>query len=408
MTSRPMLNALILAEDEALLSLDKQVLRRLGVVRPIFFASGRKALDHLSALAAKTKCRAAGEEAHAVCAEPVMDMLICHERLADMSGLQFLAHVRKTAGLTRIPALLLVSNGESPIARAAVACNSCAVLARPYTEKAAELALATATTPEALHAPLVLPPSFVESFGGQTRALGERPVLSPLPLSKENRVKTTARQILKPAPVVESAESIFREGFAALRDGQWERAEKLLLKSYRLDSAHAETSLALSRVANEQGRDDDARIWLCRAGSAYLRANSRARAHDLFSRLPRGKNGQAPLLREAGAALEAGEVKAAALMFMEAHDLDPSVPLHAMISRACMFTPAPEEHIRGLIRALLDTGHASTAGRLQLRLLTNEASRGEEGKEGFLSRFPVLHDILSVAGHTFKAWRTAA
>ncbi len=403
MISRSAFNALILAEDESLLEIDRKVLRRLGIARPLFFSSGRKALDHLATLAARAKCRAVGEDAGAAGVAPPADMLICHERLADMSGLQFLAYVRKTSDLARIPALLLVGDGKSVIARAAAACNSCAVLARPYTEDEARSALMIATLPESLHAPLVLPPSFGGGFGEKKRALGDRPTLSPLPLSAGKPV----RQTPQPAPAA-NAETLFRAGFAALQNAEWGRAEALLLRSHALDPAHAETCLALSRATGEQAREEDSRVWLCRAGAAYLRANARVRAQELFTRLPRGKSGQVPLLREAGAALQAGEVRAAALMFMEAHVLDPVAPLHALISRACLFTPAPEEHMRGLVKALAEAGHASTAGRLHSRLLRNGEREEESEENGFLTRFPVLHDILSVAGHTFKTWRTAA
>ncbi len=398
MTSHSFTNALLLAEDESLLALDRQILRRMGVPRPVFFSSGRKALDHLAAAASLG--RAVGDGMSA--ARHAADMLICHERLADMSGLQFLAYVRGTPGLSGIPALLLVGNRDSAIARAALACNSCAVLCRPYTENQAASALAAAVMPDALHAPLALPPSFAATFRQERRKMGDLPPLSPLPLSRTNGAKPA------PEPAAESAEALFRAGFAASQSEDWSRASELLKKSHSLDPLRPETCVALNRVSAAQGREEDARIWLCRAGAAYLRRGDRTRAREVFIRLPRGKSGQTPLLREAASWLESGEVKVAALIFMEAHALDPDTPLHAVIGRACLFTPAPEEHMRHLVQALVDVGHASTAGRLHSRLLREEEQEEPAPASGFLHRFPVLHDILSVAGYTFKAWRTAA
>lgn len=391
MTPHTFQRVLLLAEDEHASALDRQVLRRVGVARPIFFTSGRKALDYMLG-------RGAGQG---------VDLLVCHERLADMSGLQFLAYVRGMQGIAHIPAVFLTGNRQSLIAQAALACNSCAVLVRPYAESEATAALAAACTPGALHAPLVLPPSFASRFDPQTR-VGKRPPLSPLPLTKKSEPRTRGVSAPKQDLTAETAASLLQAGVTALRNEDWGRAESFLQRSYSLDPAHAETCVALSRAAAGQGREEESHVWLCRAGAAYLRANDRTRARDMFIRLPRGKNGQTPILQAAGTAMQRGEVKVAALLFMEAHAQDPSTPLHALVSRVCLFTPAPEEHMRGLVKALADAGHASTAGRLHMRLLSAEEQEETAAAVSFLDRFPVLQDIVSVAGYTFKAWRTAA
>ncbi|GHV54098.1 response regulator [Deltaproteobacteria bacterium] len=374
------MRALLLAGEESCLSLDRKVLRRLGADISHFFSSGRKALDYL---ASHAQASAAAD----------INMLVCNERLEDMTGLQFLSALRSHQALKTMPALFLVGNQASATAIAAKASNSCSVLARPYTPDQAEVALALAQTPETLHAPLVLPSSFIDSFGAR-RARGK----SDTPLLRGRNAPKTPQS---------AGELRLREGLAAMKSGNWAEAGRLLLASFTEDPERVETSLALSRVCSCLNKEGEELQWLSRAVGLCLKRGEGSRAAQLINRLPRGKEGQTPLLHEAGMFLRIGETKAAALSFLEAHKLEPSQPLHALIGRTCLFTPAPEEHMRGLVKAFVNTGHDATAAKLQAQLLQPAKNREEE-QGGFFDRFPLLGDIVSVAAFTFKTWRQAA
>ena len=113
------------------------------------------------------------------------------------------------------------------------------------------------------------------------------------------------------------------------------------------------------------------------------------------------------MLHEIASLLRSQEYKAAARAFLEFHRLDPGTPLHGMVSRACLFTPAPEDALRGLCEALTRLGHGTTARRLHLRLCPPPAQTEEEESASFLARFPALYDIVNVASHTFTVWRKA-
>lgn len=380
------INALLLAENESSMMLDRKVLRRLGVTQSLFFASGAKAITHMK------EALTMASVVNGTTCPPLIDMLICNERLEDMTGLQFLAHVRSLAGMADIPAVLLVGNARSTVAIAARATNSCAVLARPYSPDQAREVLHFATLPEARHTPMILPPSFANRFSAAagTRRSGE-------PLLK--RTKATV-----PGTPGETA---LHEGLKALQRGDATAADVLLHGSYEADPGRVETCLALSRLYAFLHKEKEEFMWLCRAGVLCLKRGETSRARDLFGRLPRGRAGQAPLLAEAGLVLQAGEIKAAALSFLEAHRLEPTQALHSMISRTCMFTPAPEEHMRDLIKALAASGHGATASKLHWRLLQPQKEMEEE-EDSFLARFPMLYDIICVATHTFKTWRHAA
>ena len=399
----PATNALLLAEDESGLALDRRVLRRIGVAQAQFFASGRKALDHLRAIAGVAAAGTANGTDMTSFAEIPVDLLICNERLGDMTGLRFLSHVRSQPETAHTPALLLVSNDRSPVAIAARATNSCAVLARPYTLDQALAALMLARLPEALHAPLVLPPSFVDRFAPFTE--GGDPLDGARPPGGSRGLR---RPLASPVPR-NRAEAALDEGLAALQRGDMEAADRLLHVSYKADPVRVETCLALSRMHSCQHKEREEMQWLCKGIVLCLKRGEKTRAGNLIGRLPRGRIGQDPLMFEAGLALQEGETRAAALSFLEAHRLDPSRPLHSLIGRTCMFTPAPEEHMLELVKALSKTGHDATASRLQWRLLQPPREEEEEEAEpGFLANFPLLSDILSVAAHTFKTWRRAA
>lgn len=397
MTQLPTIRALLLAEDESSLALDRKVLRRIGVAQTQFFALGSGALEYLLTFA-PTAHAATGPDmtsGNAVCATqpPPVDMIICAERLADMTGLRFLSHVRASAETAHIPALFLTSSAESTVALAARATNSCSVLARPYTQDQAETALSLACRPQYQRAPLVLPPSFADRYAQPRADAGSAPRSLREPLSR-------------PSPR-NRGEAALREGLAALVRGDTATADKLLHGSFRVDPDRIETCLGLSRLYAFLHKEREELQWLCKAGVLCLKRGDPGRAATIFSRLPRGKMGQEPLLIEAGLVLQEGETKAAALSFLEAYRLDPSRPLHTLIGRTCMFTPAPEEHMNELVKALSTAGHDATAGKLYTQLLQPPKEEGGE-ESGFLANFPFLSDIISVAAHTFKAWRHAA
>ena len=377
-------NALFLAEDESALTLDRKVLRSLGVTPTQFFSSGREALLHLKDAALTAK----GD----ICPAS-FDMIICCERLADMTGLHFLARIRSLATGYDIPVVLLAGNAESRFAVAARSTRSCVVLTRPYSQEQAEEALAIATLPEWRHAPMVLPPDVAS--GVKVERVPQK--------DKTPLLRRDTRSAVPNTP----GERALREGVKALQRGEVQTAASLLHGSYSTDPGRIETCLALSRLYTLLKQPKQEQEWLCRAGVLCLKRGEIARAKGLFSRLPHSREGQAPLLAEAGLVLQAGEITAAALSFLEAYRLEPSQPLHTLIGRTCMFTPAPEEHMRELVKALAANGHSEMAAKLQWRLLT-PPKETEEENDSFLAQFPMLYDIFCVAAYTFKTWRHAA
>lgn len=364
-------HVLLLAEHEALVAVDRAALRRLGAGRVRLLSQGQEALRVLKGARAEF---------------PPVSMLVCHERLADMTGLAFLQALRQDPALASLPLVLLTGHKESDLARKARAFGGCALLARPYTQDDAETALREAIGKVGLihHMPEAC-----------VKAVAPVPSVSPVPL--------------EPAAAQPSgAEGFFRHGLKAMRDGEMAEAQNALLQAYTLDPMHAEACLALSRRSKGLDREQESQAWLCRAGVACLRRQDPERAHDIFSRLPRVKGGANPLVPETARLLHEGENQAAAFAVLEAQALEPEQPLHTIISKVAAAADAPDTAMRSLCNALAGSGYASAARELQNRMFLSVLDREERAASGFLNRFPVLRDIASIASFTFKAWKHAA
>ncbi len=406
-------HVLLLAEHESLVAVDRAALRRLGAGRVRLLSQGQEALRLLRDARAEF---------------PPVGMLVCHERLADMSGLAFLQALRQDPALASLPLVLLTGHKESEIARKARAFGGCALLARPYTQDDAAAALQEATGKVGLIrvAPELSTEAFVEASVQvpaqvfRAAAVPEAPAASGT--VADTRVVASAPQASVPlrAParagipagdgsLGSGAEAFFRRGLEIMRQGEdAPGARKALLRAYEMDPLHAEACLALSKNSKALGLEQESRTWLCRAGVACLRRHEPLRAHDIFSKLPRARGEGNPLLPEAITLLREGESRAAAFALLEAHALEPEQPLHALVSRATLFTDAPEEAMRSLCKALAGAGYNSTARGLQNRLLSSPLPREDSEAAGFWDRFPVLRDIVSVASFTFSAWKHAA
>lgn len=353
----------LLGAGEGSGSVDRTVLRSIGVSHIRKLTSGRDAL--------------------ALLADPSFadfpEALVLEERLADMNGIEFLCQLRLVPHLAGLPVVFLAS-GVSPLVRAAASSKSCALLHRPYTGDDAARALAAAMRPESLRAPLPLPEMLIPRAGRPEKA----------PVSVERAVER----------------DLFQVGLAAFRAGDTEHACALLARCHAFDPSHAEACLTLARIHAGEGRREEAGAWLARAGTAMLRRGDFSRASEIFSRLPRGDFGN-PMFDESVNALRQSEYRVAAQLFMEMHRRNPATPMHVTVGRACMFTGAPQDALRGICEALGAMGHGSTAKRLAFRLSAREESSTPAPSEGFLDRFPRLYDIVNVASHTFSTWRKA-
>ena len=384
------MHVLILSERESAMSVDKAVLRRLGVSRLHHCVSGDQALLYIAG-------KAKGEDG----VMPVT-FVVCDERLSDMNSLAFLLRLRSCSGIENTPLLLMAGGKESALAKTVRAAGGCSLLARPYTQQEAEAAIVQAHMPKFRAAPQTfLLAGAAQYANNAVRQAG--PARGALRAKPQNFAPATPGG--KVAPV--TADGFFQQGFAAMRAGNIHVAEQALRNAFALDPLHAEACLALSRLYASLEKDGESWEWLCRAGTACLRRHEPDKAREFFSRLPKS-GGAAVLAREASRMLHEKELRVAALTFLEAQGMEDRSPLHAMISRACMFTEAPEITLKKLCAAFVQAGYETVAQKLQQRLMPGLIPAVTEEPENFWQKIPVLSDIVAVASYTFASWRQAA
>ena len=81
-------------------------------------------------------------------------------------------------------------------------------------------------------------------------------------------------------------------------------------------------------------------------------------------------------------------------------------PLHALIARACAFFVFLRRRMEILCDAFEARGQGGTAKALRMRLL-HEIRLPAPPRSSWLNRFPILQEIVCVAGWTAQAWRHA-
>jgi tetratricopeptide (TPR) repeat protein len=381
----------LLGDNDASASLDRRALRALGAAQVRRFLAGRDALAALGYMLH-------GKE------EPAS--IVCQETLADMNCIEFLCQLRSLPETATLPVVTICS-ASGPFARAARKSASCALICRPYTQEDLVEALAAANSAACLRAPLPLAETLLPRESGPAPRGPQAASREQAGLQKIMAAggKSAPRRAASASPA-----ALFQAGFVALRFGDEKKAERLLSRCHALDPSHAECCLTLARLHCAIGEEDAGALWLCRAGIAFLRRNEPLKASEVFARMPRQRvagEQVTPLLYEIIPLLRSAEYKAAALAFLEGCKLDPETPLYAMISRACLFTSAPETALQGLYKAFAALGYASTAQKLRLRLFLPPAPEAEPERSGFLERFPVLYEIFSVASQTYTAWKNA-
>lgn len=364
-------------------AVERAVFRRLGVSRVQRLHSGRDALALLAASSGTTGSQGALRPG----------LIVCEERLEDMNGIEFLCQLRSLPDLAGMPVVFL-SGSDGPLTRGAENSGSCAVLRRPYTRDDVNRAFAAAFAPACLRAPLPLPEMLIPREGLMPKPA--RPVQPDQSLQPGRPVHTGAPH----------ERDLFQAGFAALREGDVERARALLTRCHAWDATHAEACLALARLFAGENNQEEAVSWLARAGIALYRRGDSRKASEVLSRLPGGERGVNTLLTEIARILRDEEYLVAARLFIEARRITPQTPLHSMVGRCCLFTPAPQKTLHGICAALERLGHDSTAARLRLRLEAPDYETPPR-RENFLERFPLLYDIVSVASFTYGAWKRA-
>ena len=367
-------SALLLARQESLVTIDKQMLRNNDYWpfrRFSFMDSGLTAAQNLAAAA----------QSHL----DMPDLLVCDLPLADMTAVQFLSLIRLHAALRNLPVLLLGHDQALKDRTALEKLQPLVYLIRPYTQ---------------------------HEFIGALRKLAAHTAAIPTAaLSPESETAFRAALKLMAQPRQEAgAEDLLRRGIALLRKGQPVEARKAFRRAIeRFPAFTAQGLQGLAEVEVRHGNADYGRQLLHKAAIINIRAHNFQAAQRAFSRLedlggidhtsayaPAKGN---PLYQAGAALLKSGHFEAAASAFWHGMNLTPQESMIAHIARACQFTSAPEKAAVAVCQ-VMDRKSPSLARDLRKTLLGEGLMEREE-------RDPSLRDYGAVGNFIANVYNVA-
>jgi tetratricopeptide (TPR) repeat protein len=370
-----------LCRNEEAVRTDAKSLRALGLRTLSYIADAAALLRFLESDATRLESAEASPPDEFQRLLQATDVVICDENLGDLPASALLYALSRHPTLSAKPALLLAAgSGMAEAWRAA----KIPVLHRPYTQARLEEALRAVSAPGA-------------------------PTLNPRALEKAEENGLVIR--LKPRPAKAPAAPLtttdwHRRGLELLRAGDYAEARKVFLVVLARQEEHLEACLALARVCQAEEDKAGALGALIRAAAICLRKGDAVRAGRIAARLPRGMR-DSIFVHEALVRMEEGAYKAAALSFLDADRERPDMPLHRIISRACLTTAAPEDHMRRLCKAFEGLGRKHMAAALRRRLLEYPQFEAYAGPPSWLDRHPRLKEAVCVASYAAWAWKEA-
>ncbi len=377
-------SVLLLARQESLVTIDKQMLRNNGYLPFRRFSFMDSGLKTAQGLAAAAEVRLA-----------LPDLLVCDLPLADMAAVQFLSLIRLHAALRKLPVLLLGHDRALKDGAELEKLQPVAYLPRPYTQHEFIGAL--------------------QSLAAQAAAL---PVSRP---DQENETAFRAALKLMTQPREDAGpEELLRQGISLLRKGRPTEARQTFQKVIDRHPAFTAQGLqGLAEVAARQGHTDYSRQLLYKAAIINIRAHNFQAAQRAFSRLEdlgglerhgaEAASKANPLYQAGGALLKSGQFEAAASAFWHGMSLTPEESIIAYTARACQFTSAPEKAAQGLCRAM-ERKSPSLARDLRKHLLGEGLMEREERDApwrdyGAVGNF--IANVYSVARYTVQMYKQA-
>lgn len=439
-TNEAMRFAMLLTQLDDGVNTDRASLRRAGVQRIRSIRSGQEALRIIQA--GQTDDAPFG-----------IDFIVCSGDLPDMGMEDFIRSLAAmdTGKSGKLPPVLAIISGDDAAISRLLAGGVRAVLPRPYSVAELEAALAKMQEQSLTDAPatcLARPEESVSSsagfhlsapemlFSAKAKKAGEQlkaaksadPVKASTTAPKKQATAASTVVAAKFEPTVvpglsqrpeqtkkadqqpdNSPEQInqllyTRTGLSLLRQGKLASAQDFLRRALRFDPLDLEAAMGLARLHKQNGNADRAARWLHRAGMIYVRAGQHERAESIFSALPAKWRGDHYMI-EAQNLLQDEDFDEACEAFMEISTRKKKPPIHEVLGRACQFTDSPEYFLYEMCAALERNGYASTARKLEKRMFSDR--HVEVQPCGFLSRFPKLQEVVTVARFTMKVWRAS-
>ena len=326
----PFTSALLLVDADSNAVVDRRALREVGIQHIRILTSG----VHTARLLA--------EEVSDDKPFPV-DLVLCHNRLADMSGAQLAALLRLHPRLLGLPILAVVGNNTEAESLRALASGFSGLLVRPYSHE---------NLNRTLHAL------------NQGRA-AQRGMEGRLHLGTA-AFEAALGQYEKSLAEIASPEKSFSAGLHYLQQRQWNEAIQSFQRALHQISLKGEAELGLAAAWRGKGDLQKYRHYLSEAGHSFARATLWHKARVAYARLLlQDPEAPSPFLAVAESCIRAGNYEEAAEALAQGYDSLPEedvVPQR--LAKACLYTENPEFSAHKVQRALDDTALAQCAQEL--------------------------------------------
>ncbi len=305
---------LLLAEGDAAGNLDKRALRETGTGRVESMTSGVAAARLLAGL----KPDASGF---------FPDVVVCTQRLADMSGEQFCAILRLHPLLLDMPVLLILPHDNEVEQLRTLGCGASALLARPYSVQ---------TLKEHLNSLAAARPSLFELERAARLA----------DTSAFDEALATYGMLLKP---VRAPEDYFRVGMQCLEQGKWNSALNAFQRALRGALIRGKAELGMAAAWKGKGDMQRYRLYLARAAATFVRACQWSRARAVYGRLlQEDPTARSPFLAEALQRMRQGAYEEAAAVLAQGYSVTPRQQLREKLAQACLTAAEPQAALQDM------------------------------------------------------------
>lgn len=367
-TSQKAQRVVLLAEEEGALRTEENTLKSLEVSSLFAFTRGKEFLSYLADASIRNESP---------------DIILCGEIFQKKSICFFLKEFSQDEKNAKIPVLLVSSSPEGMQRGERMGINA---IARPYSQDFFRTILSrsmSVTTP--------LSHERINAYCDFLKELEASRMRKDLPKNKSLKITS----------------DYLKEGRKKLHAKDYSSAEKEFLKALSRQPDTPDAYLNLARINRQKGDRVKAGEYLIRATASCLRTGQQAHAESIQEFLPDMVKKDGIFYHEALVFLKKKDYRGAVASFLEHCQERPELPFHAVIARACLRTPNPEENLDKLCDALSATGQKKRASKLRSRLFFEGGDYPIRGKSSWLESYPRLKEVLDIASHTMSLWRQA-
>ena len=364
---------LILGKNERNVKTDRVALIKIGGAEPLPHVAG-------------------GAAAAEFLLEHEVDLVLCDERLADMSGLEFVALVRLHPRLQRLPLILFSGDNRREAVIAAKDAGCSGYLIRPYTSSALRLQLKRAFEREAAAA-----------WNENESTARPEPSVQAFEVEFARFRKTVVVDL-------DPAKAWYEKGATDLQRRRPGQAAQAFVAALEHRPDFPEACLGLAHCWQRKGHAPVYREHLRKAAELFTAAGRIDEAQRVYAELKR----EDPAAKDPDRVIASGLIRAqkfadaarilAPILVQGSDKGAQPAGLYAQIARDCYFTDNPVQTAAALCRELGRTsGLKFEAQKLFQRIVGPNASSGSAQAAGS-DRFVGLKAVLAVARYTFQAY----